>query len=350
MTDAAQQPGRTGRLVTPDGEVRLGLFREPVTHVNHADYDLRTPFGRPVRGLRRRLAYNRFAFLGALSEELVFGCAVADVGWAGTAFVTLTDPATGEQGGASLRAPFARGVHLDDAPESGAALARRGRRHIAMRAEAEPPRRHLRVSLPREGVAIDAVFREDAPPVTPLRICTRTGPSGWVFARKSAGFAVEGTVRWGGRTVDLADARARGHADWTAGFMRRHTFWNWGCLSGTTRDGRALGLNVSCGVNETSFTESCFWLDGALEKLGSVHFAYDRHDPMKPWRLASSDRRLALVFEPASRHAESVSAGVVASRFQQLLGRYTGELVTAAGERIPVDDLLGWAEVHYAKW
>jgi len=332
-----------GRLVTADGEVRLGLFREPVTRVNHADYDLRTPFGRRVGRLRRRLAYNRFAFLGALSEEVVFGCAVADVAWAGTAFVTCTDPATGEQRSVSLRMPLARGVRFDDAPESGAVTAHRGRRHIAMRAEADPPRRQLSVSIPREGVEIDAVFREDDPPVTPLRICTRAGAAGWVFARKTAGFAVEGTLRWGDRTVDLGAARARGHADWTAGFMRRHTFWNWGCLSGTASDGRALGLNVSCGVNETSFTENCFWLDGRLEKLGTVHFAYARRDPLKPWRLASSDRRLALSFEPQAVHAESVSAGVVASRFQQLVGRYAGELV-------PVDGLLGWAEIHYAKW
>ena len=39
-----------------------------------------------------------------------------------------------------------------------------------------------------------------------------------------------------------------------------------------------------------------------------------------------------------------------ASNFNQLLGRYRGTLVTAAGETIRIDNLLGYAESHYAKW
>ena len=87
------------------------------------------------------------------------------------------------------------------------------------------------------GLAIDASFEEEAPPIQPMCICTPAGPTGWVYARKTAGHAVSGTLRWDGRSLDLAAIGARGHHDWSAGYMRRETFWNWGCLAGVV-DGR----------------------------------------------------------------------------------------------------------------
>ena len=131
--------------------------------------------------------------------------------------------------------------------------------------------------------------------------------------------------------------------------MRRHTFWNWGCLAGIS-GGRVLGMNVSCGVNETSFTENCFWVDGQLHKLDTVYFDYDRRELMRPWRVSSFDGRLQLEFHPEGRHAEKINAWIVASDFNQLVGRYTGWLQTAGGERLAVDGMLGYMERHYAKW
>ena len=132
--------------------------------------------------------------------------------------------------------------------------------------------------------------------------------------------------------------------------MRRETFWNWGCLAGRAADGRVVGMNVSCGVNETSFTENCFWVDGGLHKIDTVHFDYDRGDLEKPWRLASYDGRMRLEFRPEGRHAEKVNAGLLATNFVQLFGRYQGWFEIAPGERIAVDGLMGYAERHYAKW
>ena len=132
--------------------------------------------------------------------------------------------------------------------------------------------------------------------------------------------------------------------------MRRHTFWNWGCLAGRTADGRVVGLNVSCGVNETSFTENCFWIDGRLHKLDTVHFDYDRRNLLAPWRLTSFDGRLALDFAPESRHAERQNVGLLAADFHQLVGRSHGRLDTPAGERVAINGLLGYAEHHSARW
>jgi hypothetical protein len=33
-----------------------------------------------------------------------------------------------------------------------------------------------------------------------------------------------------------------------------------------------------------------------------------------------------------------------------MFGRYSGTLVTDTGERIKVENLIGWAEEHHARW
>src|SRR6266436_3668577 len=81
-------------LIDPKGDVRLGIFAEPIEEVNYRDFDLRDPFGRRVGRLRRHLAFKQFQFLGALSEDVVFGCAIADLKYVSTAFVYVYQPKT----------------------------------------------------------------------------------------------------------------------------------------------------------------------------------------------------------------------------------------------------------------
>jgi len=337
------------RLIGDDGNVRIGIFAEPIGEVNYRDYVPTDPFGRPLGRLRRHLAFNQFEFLGALCEQLVFGCAIADVKYAGTVFAYAYEPAAKRFREFSFRRPLGSGIRFAQRPEDGTSAFGAGGNVVEMIASAGPRRRRLRVEL-AAGLAIDAVFDEEDPPQQPMRICTPVMSTGWVFARKTAGQRVSGTLRLGERRFDLAAIGARGHHDWSAGYMRRQTFWNWGCLAGQLADGRVVGMNVSCGVNETSFTESCWWLDGRLHKVDSVRFEYDRRDVMKPWRMTSCDGRVELAFRPEARHEEHLNAFIVASDFHQLIGRYDGSLTTADGERLTVANLLGYAEHHYAKW
>ncbi len=338
-----------GRLVDAAGDVRLGIFAQPITEVNYRDFALTTPFGRPARRWARRFGFNQFQFLGALSESLVFGCAITDLKYVGTAFAYCYDPATRRFAEYSFTQPLARRTCFTQTPETGDCLFAARQARISMTGESGPPRRRL-VAHVGDTLAIDAVFREDRPPIEPMRICTRAGATGWVYARKTAGQRLTGSLTWEGRTFDLGALPIYGHHDWSAGYMRRETFWNWGCLAGALGDGRVVGMNVSCGVNETSFTENCFWLDGRLHKLDTIAFDYDRRDLMRPWRVTSYDGRLALEFHPEGRHAERVNALLVATDFHQLFGRYYGTLAAGDGERFEVEGLLGYMEQHYARW
>jgi hypothetical protein len=341
----------SGRLIGREGDPRFGVFTEAVSEVNFRDYDLRSAMDRRRGPFARHFAFNQFQFLGGISESLLFGCAIVDIGLVGQAFLYLYEPLSRRLSEWSFRTPLAVGTNFDQRPEDGTATFRSGERRFAMTATSEPQQRQLWVRLP--GVEVDAVFDENSPRIQPMRICTPAGASGFVYARKTAGAPVSGTIRFEGRVFDLAELGMFGHNDWTAGFMRRETFWNWGCLAGRLADGRIVGMNVSCGVNETGHSENCFWIDGGLHRLGPVAFEYDRRDLMKNWKLVESgpgEAQLDLEFTPEGSHTEHVNALVLASNFHQLFGRYNGVLRTGDGAVVEIRGQLGYAERHYAKW
>jgi len=331
-------------LITPAGEVRLGVFSKPIDTINHTDFNLRTPMGRRAGGLARWLGFNQFEFLGGLGPDVAFGVAIADVRYAGTGFAYVQDRQTAARTQCSVTRPLGMGFDFVQTPETGTSRLASGPLKVEM--TGEPGRRRLKAV--GKNIDIDAIFEEDD--MAPLRICTKAGATGWVYARKTAGHRVHGTLKWDGRTLDLATARVLGHHDWSAGYMRRETFWNWGCLAGHTQDGRVVGMNVSCGVNETSFQENCFWVDGRLHRLPPVHFHYTLDDLHKPWRLTDEAGRVVLDFTSEGAHGERIQGGVVASNFTQLLGRYSGHLIADDGEHIELEELPGYAEWHYAKW
>lgn len=344
----------TDSLITANGQVRLGLFPGSLRRINGADYDYRTPLGRRQGALARRFHYKQFQYFGVLSERVLAGCALAHTGYIGLAFVYVYDTAANQLTAETFRLPLGRGLAMSDSPMSGESTLKTGGAdiHLGYRQAADGTlEKTLRVRTGK-GLAIDAELRETAP-FRPLALCTRTGINGWTYANKVAGVPVSGRIALPGAAYDLAALDASGHHDFTAGYLRRETFWNWACLSGhaTGDDGRrhAIGLNLSCGVNETSFSENCLWLDGQLLATGLARFDYDRQDPYRPWHVQTADGAADLRFTPVGAHTERLDVLLFASDFKQLFGRFDGTL-KIDGRTLRVDAHWGFVEEQYAKW
>jgi len=186
------------------------------------------------------------------------------------------------------------------------------------------------------------------PDFEPMSICTRAAYQGWVYANKTAGLRLSGELSLRGKTFDLEALQACGHHDFSCGYMRRETYWNWACFSGIA-NGRRLGLNLSCGVNETSFTENCLWVDGRLVKVNLTRFDFDRADVLRPWQVCSDDGQVDLCFTPRGLHREELNAYYLASNFKQVFGHFCGQLVLPEGI-IKIDDMPGFVEDQYARW
>jgi hypothetical protein len=280
-----------------------------------------------------------------MSEKLVFGCALADIRYLGAGFVYVYDFERQALFARSFRTPLGLGLELSPSPLSGSSALRQGGASLAMHYEDSPRRKTLHVDL-GQALRIDATLAE--PGFEPMPICTRTNYPGWAYANKTAGLPLEGTLVFQGERLDLATLKACGHHDYSCGYMRRETFWNWACFSGFAAD-KCLGLNLSCGVNETSFSENCLWVDGRLIKVNLARFDFDRRQVLKPWHVCSDDGLVELCFTPQGMHQERLNAGFLASNFKQVFGHFSGRLALPDGI-IAVTGLPGFVEDQYAKW
>lgn len=331
------------KLIDDRGRVKTGVFAGPVEHINYLDYDLRTTMDKPRSKLVRRWRFNQFQFVSVAAENWLFGLAVVDLKLVSSGFFYLYDFETGEMFEQSLVQPFARGTVMEPYPERGEAsfAARRTRLRITPRTGG----RSISVAA-GDAVVANIEFDNDS---DPLRLASPAGYSGWVFTRKSAGLSASGEIRWGDR-IWRCDQHTRGTVDWSCGFMRRETAWNWACLAGCLADGTSVGLNLATGVNESGMTENALWLDGRCIKLDFARFEFDRYDQTAPWRVTTSDGRVDLRFVPSGVRKERLDAWVLASNFRQYAGTFEGFVVGDGGKKIPVTGLRGLMEDHFARW
>lgn len=324
-----------------NGQARTGIFAEPITLVRPSDYDLRTPLGKKQGAFARRMQFKQFHYLGGISESLIFGAAVADLRYLCTGFYYVYDLKTGRELRHTWRSPLSGRAKFSENPETGSVSY--GDEHNGILVDCVNGRRRVHVRRQNKSL-IDVTMEDSQPAVEPLRICTRAGYTGWVYVRKTGGVRMEGHVDCELGQFDASGCL--GHTDYSAGYMRPETWWNWAFASGHV-NGKPLGINVSCGVNETSYSENCCWIDGKLLFLPQTRFHFDAGQPLSEWQVRSD--ALDLRFQPAGVHQEHVNAGILASRFNQVYGRFSGT-VSLPGLPQVIPGLLGFVEDHYARW
>jgi len=71
---------------------------------------------------------------------------------------------------------------------------------------------------------------------------------------------------------------------------------------------------------------------------------------MHPWHITAPAAALDLTFTPFMERVATSNLWVIRSEVHQMFGHYHGHIMTSDGEKIPVNDLVGWAEDHVALW
>jgi hypothetical protein len=327
-------------LVHQNGSIRWGLYGNEIDHVNYDEYRLETAMGLPIPKVLRRLLVNQFHFVGIIGPEFIMGLAIVDLKYLTNGFVYLYERQTKKlHEMKKLALPNTR-TCIEPSPTRGKSTFSCGDMHIKID----------NGSLSVQSRDISADLALEIEKTQPLRICTRAGYRGWVYTQKTSPVAVKGTVSYAGNVLEISSPSYLALSDWTCGYMRRKTFWNWAATASTMGSGQSFGMNLSCGVNETGFTENAFWLDGTMTKVDTVDFEFDRKNLYAPWHIRSFDQKVDLSFHPESHRGENINTFLIASRFTQMIGVFDGTLKTDTGKVVHVVACPGFAEDHYAKW
>lgn len=334
------------KLIDASGQPHFGRFDAPVQQVNHRDFQYLNSMDRPAGALARHFHYKQFQFVGLTSPRYTLGCAVVSLKYVSNAFVYLCDRLTGEQREISLLQPLSHRCRMADTPDSGLHRFRKSGIDFNFHASTAPRRRQ--VEILGSDLHIDFSIAEPNG-FQPLAVCTRTGYAGWTYTQKATALNARGHIRWNG--LDLAvDDSFLGSYDWSCGYLRRQTAWNWASLSGVLSDGTRVGANLANGVNETGLTENGFWVDGRLHPIGPVQFQFSRRDRRQPWHIRSDCGRLNLTFTSAGERCEKLDLYLLASNFTQLTGCFSGTFTLDDGRLMELELIPGFCEDHYAKW
>lgn len=315
--------------------------------INWEQFDARSAMGSRRSAWIRRYLFKHFDFYGALGDGFTFGCGVVRLGLLNSTFAYLHSPSGLHR--VQFDLPLDLGFQSDYKPLGQTRWTHPFKKdHLIVSTRTTQTREmHFRFGDDFHGnVSIDCSR------VATLAINTPIANTGFAYAQKSSGGAVSGQINSNESSYTLNPATDGCYHDWTAGFLRRETFWNWACASGrTAADQPLLSLNVARGVNETSAHENVLWVDGTLHNLPQVLFEYDRDDVQKPWRVYSQCGAVDLQFMPTGGIGDHRNLFVLASRFNQCFGEFTGRVrLFSQNIEYSMDGLTGWCEDHYAKW
>jgi len=318
-----------------------------------------------------RLRLKEWDYWGVGTREQFFGAVVAHAGYAGVAWCMLVDFRAGRTLVERVAAtPLGRGADLPCAGAAGDASFRAAGVSLAFAREgaARATPRRLRVHWQR--FPCEARLEADLTVAGgggagEIALATPIGAHGFYYNHKVCGLAAEGQVRLGARTFSFGTG-AQATLDWGRGVWPYDTFWNWATGAGRLADGRRFGLNLGGGFAAPgAATENVFFVDGEPTKLGAMQWRYDRSRWRAPWTMRSSggaggggrgggdgadEGAAEVTFTPFHEVSKRVNLGVLRSELHQVFGAFGGEAVTAGGERVAFDGVLGWAEEHRARW
>jgi hypothetical protein len=331
----------------PDGKLaQVGWSRQPLLDCNldAAHFYALRPF--------QRLRIKRWDYYAVFSPQRFFSATISDIGYAGNMFVYTLDFETGELYEEGVVVPFAKGVELPRNSTSGDC--RYEAKGLKMEFKLLDGCRHLSVDWPayHQGRGIQAEIDLAVPAGSEsMNITIPIGQQRFYFNRKINSLPASGTVRYGDQSETLEPTTCSGSLDWGRGVWEYQSYWNWASSSGFLADGRRIGLNLGCGFGDLSKAgENAVILNNTIHKLEQVKFDYTSGEYMRPWKFTDSQGRLDLVFTPFKERVAQTDMGIISSKVHQMFGRYNGTAITDEGETLRIQDLIGFAEEHFARW
>jgi hypothetical protein len=341
----------TPAALVENGTPHLGLFRAPLRSVNILDTDPFTAFGLTPRAWRNA-RLKEWQHFSVITKTHFVGIAVVNAKVMGASWCYALSRATGEIVGHERKTPLRgpavprelwnarftfdapsysvavhnhldQGRHLvtfDVSGKGGAAL--RGRLEIAeVLADVQP----IEACLPLRGRAVFYTHKVPCP--------------------------VGGELIVGGERFELDPKTDFALLDVHKAYYPVQTWWQWATFAGRDKKGRLIGANLTHNVNpdDEAHNENGIWHDDRLSLLAAARFTIP-DDILKPWKIATTDGRADLTFQPKGIRQELIDYKIIRSWYRAPLGTFSGKLVDDEGTTHEVRDLFGICEHHKVTW
>ena len=295
---------------------------------------------------------KRWNYWCVTNDKYLFSVTLSDVDYMGLPFIYILDFETGEFAEKTILSPFGKGCDLGEQVRD--TVDYRGKdMQIAMT--------YLNERVHIEAVCNDLAgktLKADLWVTIPdghetLNVVIPWSDKRFQFTSKQNTLPAQGTIQWGEKLIQFEPQTAFACLDLGRGMWPFSCFWNWSSFSTRLKDGRTVGVNLGAGWTDgTGMNENGLCIDGHLIKLSEdMVFEYSTGDFKAPWHLKTSvTDRVDLVFTPFFERVAKTDALIIRSEVHQMIGRFAGRLKTDEGEEILIDNAIGWAEDHHARW
>lgn len=363
------------KLIMAGGQPRYGRHPHGVNHINYQDFDYLSPMGKTRSHWAKRLRLNQFQFILCYLEPYILSLGIVKTGLSSYAFCSLWSAQDGWHFDRRWLHPLGGKTRCGLIPDTSPFKFQHKDNFLNI----EPQLKGRRISINLPKLCEADLFIEDKKAI-PLSLCSRAGYDGFTFTQKRSGVRVTGQLHLAKESLtNKPPFNLEGQAivDWSAGFMRKHTFWNWANAFGSVSIGDqnkhlSWALNLAAGVNDTGINENALWLGQQLYALPNVLFEFDRQSLNSPWHIYAENNQVELYFTPIAQRQEKLNLGFSASHFKQLYGKLTGTIhihslipiepfgnspndsttqtLHLNNNRLPLYSTVSIVEDHYAKW
>jgi hypothetical protein len=330
----SQLPPAPARLAGDDGAPRSGLYAGSLGEA--AFTSLRAPYAPGF--LERRLVEKKWQYLFVATKEMMLTLAIIDAGYLASGICAVFD-----RGSRRLLAnenPVLPPVsaQVGDDPADGASARLLGPN---LRASIQRAGGKIAVRASWAHTDVDLTLDASAAPLPLTAIAPVEGPGRFDFTQKTVLIPAEGEVRAGNCAFPVQGELAG--LDYTHGYLARETAWRWAFASGRAGS-RRVAFNFSEGFLQGE-GENAVWIDGDPQPAGRIGFSFDGNAPLSQWRIRSVDGRVDLVFQPEGFRTQTIDLKLIASRYLQPFGTFSGRL-----HGVQLDGLAGVTEDHAARW
>ena len=185
-------------------------------------------------------------------------------------------------------------------------------------------------------------------PLVQVSPITQTRP----FYTHKAAVPASGSIMTGSQKIVLDRNECVALIDEQKTYYPYFSFWKWATAAGYTNDGKLLAFNLCQNMigDDEDYNENCFWMDGKIHYLKAARF--DFGDVMQPWKMKTSDGKLALSFIPKGERAQktNIAGGLILSDFHQPFGLYSGRFTENESGNHPIQNFFGLAEHHITRY
>ena len=305
----------------------------------------------PITGpfLRRK----RWNFVFVSHPDVLVAAALSSADYAGLAFLWLYDQKQKRFLEIEHLSPLARGVTIGDRIDEESAF-----RTATLTNVWRPSGRgvEIDVSAPRMKndrqqlslkLRIPDLFTDES-----LNLVVPWSETRFNYTGKLAALQAEGELLAGGQRYVLDRDKTLASVDFTRGIWPYRTVWKWACGAGIS-DGRRIGLNFGSGWTDgTGVLENSLFLDGKVMPLWQpVEIACRPENLFEPWTMRTTESpRVDLRFTPSFSRAQDTNLVAIRMKLAQVMGNFSGTVISESGETIRINDLPGIAENHLARW